>query len=141
VRALLADEEALGMKLPEFYTRFMRQAFATKHQLLEFLLGVKRDNHTVVGYGAAAKGNVLLNYCGIRSDFIDYLVDRSPYKYGKYAPGTRLPIREVDQIRATRPDYVFILPWNIRDEIAEQLSFVRDWGGKFFVAIPRVEVW
>jgi hypothetical protein len=83
---------------------------------------------------------VLLNYCGVRGDFLDYLVDRSPYECGKYAPGTRLPIHDVDQIRRTRPDYVFILPWNIKEEIVEQMSFIREWGGKFFVAIPRVEV-
>lgn len=140
VRQLLADEEACGMKSPEFYTTFMRQVSATKHKLLEFLIQLKRDNRSIVGYGVAAKGNVLLNYCGIRSDFIDFLVDRSPYKCGKYAPGTRLPIRDVEQIRAARPDYVFILPWNIKDEIVEQMSFVRSWGCRFFVAIPGVEI-
>ncbi len=140
VRQLLADEESCGMKSPEYYTKFMRQVAATKHKLLEFLVQLKRDNRSIVGYGVAAKGNVLLNYCGIRSDFIDYLVDRSPYKCGKYAPGTQLPIRDVEQIQATRPDYVFILPWNIKEEIVEQLAFVRSWGGKCFVAIPGVEI-
>ena len=140
VRQLLSEEEECGMKSPEYYTSFMRQVSATKHKLLEFLVQLKRDNRSIVGYGVAAKGNVLLNYCGIRSDFLDYLVDRSPYKCGKYAPGTRLPIRDVELIRATRPDYVFILPWNIKDEIVEQLAYVRSWGGRCFVAIPDVQV-
>ncbi len=140
VLSLLADEEACGMKSPEYYAKFMTKVSATKHKLLEFLVRLKRENHSIVGYGVAAKGNVLLNYCGIRSDFIDYLVDRSPYKCGKYAPGTQLPIRNVEQLRATRPEYVFILPWNIKDEIVEQLSFIRDWGGKCFVAIPDIEI-
>ena len=113
---------------------------ATKHKLLDFLVRLKRDHRSIVGYGVPAKGNVLLNYCGIRSDFLDYLVDRSPYKCGKYAPGTRLLIRDVDQIRVTRPDYLFVLPWNIKDEIVEQMSFIRDWGGKFFVAIPDIDI-
>jgi SAM-dependent methyltransferase len=140
VARLLAEEEACGMKSPEYYTAFMRQVEATKRNLLEFLIRLKRDGKSIVGYGVPAKGNVLLNYCGIRSDFLDYLVDRSPYKCGKYAPGTRLPIRDVEQIRVTRPDYVLILPWNIKDEIIKQLSFIRDWGGKFFVAIPGIEI-
>jgi hypothetical protein len=140
VPRLLADEEACGMKSPEYYDKFMSRVFAAKHNLLEFLVQLKRENRSIVGYGVAAKGNVLLNYCGIRSDFIDYLVDRSPYKCGKYAPGTRLPIRDVEQIRVTRPDYVFILPWNIKEEIVEQLAYVRSWGGKLFVAIPDVEI-
>ena len=140
VARLLAEEEACGMKSPEYYAAFTYQVAATKHKLLDFLVRLKHDHRSIVGYGVAAKGNVLLNYCGIRSDFIDYLVDRSPYKIGKYAPGTQLPIRDVEQIRATRPDYVFILPWNIKAEIVEQMSFIRDWGGKFFVAIPDIEI-
>lgn len=140
VAQLLADEEACGMKSPEYYAAFMHEVAATKHNLLDFLVRLKRDHCSIVGYGAAAKGNVLLNYCGIRSDFIDYLVDRSPYKSGKYAPGTHLPIRNVEQVRVTRPDYLFILPWNLKNEIVEQMSFIRDWGGKFFVAIPDIEI-
>jgi SAM-dependent methyltransferase len=139
VAQLLEEEGACGMKSPEYYAKFMSRAFETKHRLLEFLVRLKRENRSIVGYGVAAKGNVLLNYCGIRSDFIDYLVDRSPYKRGKLAPGTRLPIGDVEQIRVTQPDYVFILPWNIKEEIVEQLTFVRSWGGRFFVAIPDIE--
>ena len=140
VRQLLADEEACGMKSPAYYEKFMNRVFEAKRNLLEFLVQLKRDNRSIVGYGVAAKGNVLLNYCGIRGDFIDYLVDRSPYKCGKYAPGTRLPILSVDRIRETRPDYVLILPWNIKEEIVEQLAYVRSWGCKFLVAIPDVRI-
>jgi hypothetical protein len=140
VAQLLGEEVACGMKTPEYYAAFARKIAQTKHALLDFLVRCKRDGRSIVGYGVAAKGNVLLNYCGIRGDFIDYLVDRNPYKCGKYAPGTRLPIRKVETLRATRPDYVFILPWNIKDEIVEQMSFIRRWGGKFFVAVPHVEV-
>lgn len=140
VAQLLAEEAACSMKTPEYYTAFARGISQTKHALLDFLLRSKRDGCSIVGYGVAAKGNVLLNYCGIRADFIDYLVDRNPYKCGKYAPGTRLPIREVETIRTTRPEYVLILPWNIKDEIIEQMSFIREWDGKFVIAIPRIEV-
>jgi SAM-dependent methyltransferase len=140
VAALLAEEEACGLKSAEYYADFMQQVVATKHDLLAFLVGLKRDGKSIVGYGVAAKANVFLNYCGVRNDFLDYLVDRSPYKVGKYAPGTRLPILDVDQIRVTRPDYVLILPWNIKDEIVRQVSYIREWGGKFVVAIPEVQV-
>lgn len=140
VLQLLADEEACGMKSPEYYRAFMGRVAETKHNLLDFLVRLKRERRSIVGYGVPAKGNVLLNYCGIRGDFLDYLVDRSLYKCGKYAPGTRLPILDVEQIRITRPEYVFILPWNIKEEIVEHMSFIRDWGGKFFVAIPGVEI-
>ena len=140
VTQLLADEEACGMKSPEYYRAFMGRVAETKNNLLDFLVLLKRERRSIIGYGVPAKGNVLLNYCGIRGDFLDYLVDRSPYKCGKYAPGTKLPILDVEQIRITRPEYVFILPWNIKEEIVEQMSFIRDWGGKFFVAIPGVEI-
>lgn len=124
---LLADEEACGMKSSGYYRAFMGRVAATKYNLLDFLIRLKRERRSIVGYGVPAKGNVLLNYCGIRGDFLDYLVDRSPYKCGKYAPGTKLPILDVEQIRITRPEYVFILPWNIKEEIVEQMSFIRDW--------------
>jgi SAM-dependent methyltransferase len=140
VARLRADETDRGMEAPEYYSRFMDQVIATKRNLLEFLIRQKRDGRSVVGYGAPAKGNVLLNYCGVGSDFIDYLVDRNAYKLGKYAPGTRLPVRDVEEVRHTQPDFLFILPWNIKDEIISQMSHIRDWGGQFLVAIPRVEV-
>jgi hypothetical protein len=140
VAQLLAEEAACGMKSNRYYAAFIHQVAVTKHNLLRFLVDLKRSGKFIVGYGVPAKGNVLLNYCGIGSDFLEYLVDRSPYKCGKYAPGTRLPIREVEHIRATRPDYLLILPWNIKDEVVAQMSFIRDWGGKFLVAIPAVQI-
>jgi SAM-dependent methyltransferase len=140
VATLRAEETDRGMKTPGYYSRFMEQVAATKRNLLEFLIRQKRDGRSIVGYGAPAKGNVLLNYCGIGADFIDYLVDRNPYKRGKYAPGTRLPVRDVEEVRRTRPDFLLILPWNIRNEITSQMSHIRDWGGRFLVAIPIVDV-
>jgi len=104
------------------------------------LIGAKRAGKMVAGYGAPGKGNTLLNYCGIRQDFIDYTVDRSPYKQGKFTPGTRIPIYRPDKIRETRPDYVFILPWNLKDEITGQMAYIREWGGKFVVPIPALRV-
>jgi SAM-dependent methyltransferase len=140
VATLRADETDRGMKTPGYYSRFMEQVAATKRNLLDFLIRQKRDGRSIVGYGAPAKGNVLLNYCGIGADFIDYLVDRNPYKRGKYAPGTRLPVRDVEEVRLTRPDFLLILPWNIKDEIISQMSCIRDWGGRFLVPIPAVDV-
>ena len=139
VEAMLDDEARAGMTSPEYYQNFARRVAETKHDLLRFLIGVKSAGHSVVGYGVPAKGNVMLNYCGIRDDFLDYLVDRSPYKRGKYAPGTRLQIRDVEDIFETRPAYVLIMPWNIKDEIVTQMSGVRDWGGQFAVAIPQIQ--
>jgi hypothetical protein len=112
----------------------------TKRALLEFLIRAKRAGKRLAGYGAPGKGNTLLNYCGIRTDFLDYTVDRSPYKQGKFTPGTRIPILHPDKIAQTRPDYVFILPWNLKDEIVRQMAHVRDWGGKFVMPIPSVSV-
>jgi SAM-dependent methyltransferase len=140
VATLLSEEEAIGMRTPEFYSSFMRQVARTKHQLLECLIDLKREAHSIIGYGVPAKGNVLLNYCGIRSDFLDYLVDLNPFKFGKFSPGTRIEIRPVDEIKATRPSHILILPWNIKDEIMTQLAFARDWGARFLVAVPRVEM-
>jgi hypothetical protein len=105
------------------------------------LIQVKRADKTVVGYGAPGKGNTLLNYCGIRTDFLDYTVDRNPYKHGKFLPGTHIPIYPPSKIQETRPDYVLILPWNFQDEIIEQMSFIRDWGGQFVVPIPELTVY
>jgi hypothetical protein len=113
---------------------------ATKRDILEFLIGAKRAGKTIVGYGAPAKGNTLLNYCGIRNDMISYTVDRSPHKQGHYLPGTRIPIHGPEKIRETKPDYVVILPWNLKDEIIKQMSHIREWGGKFVVFIPEVKI-
>jgi hypothetical protein len=113
---------------------------ATKRKLLEFLVEAKKAGRSVAGYGAPAKGNTLLNYCGVRTDFIDYVVDRSPHKQGLYLPGTRIPIYGPDKIMETRPDYLLILPWNLQEEIREQMSVIRSWGGRFVVPIPEVQV-
>jgi hypothetical protein len=110
----------------------------TKRKLLAFLIEAKRAGKSIAGYGAPAKGNTLLNYCGVREDFLDYTVDMSPHKQGKFLPGTRLPIHAPARLFDTRPDYVLILPWNLRDEIAGQWAGIRDWGGRFVVAIPEV---
>ena len=104
------------------------------------LIQAKRDGKTIVGYGAPGKGNTLLNYCGIRQDFIDFTVDRNPYKHGRYLPGTHIPIFPPEKIDEARPDYIFILPWNFKDEIIEQLAYAREWGAQFIVPIPEPTV-
>jgi len=113
----------------------------TKRKLLEFLISARRKNKSVAGYGAPGKGNTLLNYCGIRTDFIDYTVDRNPYKQGKFLPGTHIPIFHPDRISETRPDYLVILPWNLKEEIIGQMSYIREWGGQFVVPIPKAAVY
>ncbi|MDQ3164298.1 MAG: SAM-dependent methyltransferase, partial [Actinomycetota bacterium] len=122
------------------YCAFGESVRAVKRELLKFLIDAADQGASVVGYGAAAKGNTLLNYCGVRSDLVAYVVDRSPYKQGRFLPGTRIPIHDPERVRETRPDYVLILPWNLREEIAEQLSWIREWGGRFVVPIPSVAV-
>jgi SAM-dependent methyltransferase len=133
-------ESDAGFSRMETYSRFGEQVKETKRKLLEFLIRVRREGKSVVGYGAPGKGNTLLNYCGIRTDFIDYTVDRNPYKQGKLLPGTHIPILHPDKIRETRPDYLLILPWNFKDEIMAQMAGIREWGGKFVVPIPEVRV-
>jgi hypothetical protein len=140
VADLLAREEAAGLLEPATYDDFAERVRTTKRALLAFLLDAKARGESVVGYGAPAKGNTLLNYCGVRTDFLDFTVDRSPHKQGRYLPGTRIPIRAPEAIREAKPDYVLILPWNLKDEIVEQMADVRSWGGRFVVAIPEVEV-
>jgi hypothetical protein len=122
------------------YSAFGEQVKETKRKLLTFLIDAKRAGKTVAGYGAPGKGNTLLNYCGIRTDFLDYTVDRNPYKHGKFLPGTHVPIFPPEKISETRPDYVLILPWNFKDEIMQQMAFIRDWGGQFVVPIPELKV-
>jgi len=139
-RALIRYEEEFGLNRVATYARFSAQVQDTKRKLLAFLIEAKRQGRTIAGYGAPGKGNTLLNYCGIRTDFIDYTVDRNPYKHGRFLPGTHIPIFAPDRIRETRPDYVLILPWNLKDEIAAQLAYIREWGGQFVVPIPEVEV-
>ncbi len=140
VAALRARELAAGLDGLDAYAAFAEQARETKRALLEFLIAARRQGKTIVGYGAPAKGNTLLNYCGIRGDFLDYVVDRSPHKQGKWLPGTHIPVLHPDRIRETRPDYVLILPWNLKDEVMDQMGHVRAWGGRFVVPIPAVEV-
>jgi SAM-dependent methyltransferase len=138
---LRTREESSGYNRLETYSRFAEQIKETKRKLLEFLIRAKHSGKKIVGYGAPGKGNTLLNYCGIRTDFIDYTVDRSPHKQGKFLPGTRIPIYAPDQIRKTRPDYLLILPWNLKDEIMQQNAYIRDWGGQFVVPIPQIAVY
>jgi 2-polyprenyl-3-methyl-5-hydroxy-6-metoxy-1,4-benzoquinol methylase len=140
VMALKSREEAIGLTRLDSYLAYTERVKDTKRKLLAFLITAKRAGKRIVGYGAAAKGNTLLNYCGIRSDFIDYTVDRSPHKQGRFLPGTHLPIYHPDKIKETRPDYLLILPWNLLDEITEQMGYIRDWGGRFVVPIPEVQL-
>ncbi|MBD2771250.1 class I SAM-dependent methyltransferase [Iningainema tapete] len=141
VKELRAREEAAGFNELKNYFTFGEKVKQTKFQLLEFLISAKRQGKTIAGYGAPGKGNTLLNYCGIREDFIDYTVDRNPYKQGKFLPGTHIPIFAPDKIQQTKPDYLLILPWNLKNEIISQMSYIRDWGGKFVVPIPEVSVY
>jgi SAM-dependent methyltransferase len=140
VRELLAREAAAGVTDLASYAAFAEQVKETKRKLLAFLIRAKRDGKSVAGYGAPGKGNTLLNYCGIRSDFLDYTVDRSPHKQGKFLPGTHVPIFPPDRLKETKPDFVLILPWNLKAEIMEQIAYVRSWGGRFVVPIPEVRV-
>lgn len=135
---LLLRELDIGVKNIEYYSSFNENVEETKRKILEFLIKAKREKKKVVGYGAPGKGNTLLNYCGIRTDFIDYTVDRSPHKQGKFLPGTLIPILEPIKIKETKPDYVLILPWNLKDEIISQNSFIKEWGGKFVIPIPEL---
>ncbi len=134
-------ERVAGFTSIDRYTNFEAQVRETKRKLLDFLIQAKRDGKTVVGYGAPGKGNTLLNYCGIRTDFLDYTVDRNPYKHGMFLPGTHIPIYPPSKILETKPDYVLILPWNFKDEIMTQMSSISDWGGKFVIPIPELTVY
>ena len=141
VKELRAREEIAGFTNLKHYFSFAEKVKETKFKLLDFLITAKRQGKSIAGYGAPGKGNTLLNYCGIRCDFIDYTVDRSPYKQGQLLPGTHIPIFHPDKIKETKPDYLLILPWNLKDEIMQQMSYVRDWGCQFVVPIPSVEVY
>ena len=141
VTELRSREYAAGFNCLQHYSSFAARVQDTKRKLLEFLIHVKRGGQSVVAYGAPGKGNTLLNYCGIRTDFIDYAVDRNPYKQGKFTPGTHIPIYHPEKILETRPDYLLIMPWNLRAEIMNQTAYVRDWGGRFVIAIPEVKVY
>jgi hypothetical protein len=140
VSSLIASERAAGFATLERYETFAAQVKEAKRQFLEFLIRATREGRRVVAYGAAAKGNTLLNYCGVRTDFIDYVVDRNPHKQGRFLPGTHIPVYHPDRIRETRPDFIIILPWNLKDEVMEQLAYVRTWGARFVLPIPRTQV-
>jgi hypothetical protein len=140
VRELKSRETAAGLSDTASLRGFAGRVAGTKRDLLDFLIGAKRAGKSIAAYGAPAKGNTLLNYCVIRADFLDYTVDRNPYKQGRFLPGTHIPIHPPEMLRRTKPDYVLILPWNLKDEIIGQMSHVREWGGRFVVPIPRLEV-
>jgi SAM-dependent methyltransferase len=141
VGVLRAREEAEGLARIDRYTSFTEEVKALKRDLLSFLIEAKRAGKSIAGYGAPGKGNTLLNYCGIRADFLDYTVDRNPYKQGTLLPGSRIPVFPPDMLFRTKPDYVLILPWNLRKEITAQMAGIREWGGKFVVPIPAVKVY
>lgn len=140
VAKLLEREAAGGITTPEFYAGFQEYADKVKNDFLTFLLEAKRTGKTVAGYGAAAKGNTLLNYAGVRPDLLPYVVDRNPAKQDKFLPGCRIPIVAEAHLRQTQPDYVVILPWNLRAEVVEQLAYIREWGGQFVTAVPVLEI-
>jgi SAM-dependent methyltransferase len=137
-RELAERERAAGYERLETYLGYGRRVEADKRQILSFLIDLKQQGLTVVGYGAPAKGNTLLNYCGVRQDFIDYTCDLNPHKQGHFLPGSHIPIRSPESIREDRPDVVLIMPWNLKDEIVEQLSFIREWGGRFAARTPEL---
>jgi len=140
VAALRAREQAAGLERADTYRSFAERVKATKRSLLKFLIGAKESGKRVAGYGAPAKGNTLLNYCGVRTDLIEYTVDRSPHKQGRFLPGVHIPIHAPEKIMQARPDYVLILPWNLQQEIVAQMAGIRAWGGRFVVPIPETRV-
>ena len=140
VNLLLEKENEFGLDQISGYSEFNNSLNKIKLQLREFLINAKKESKKVVGYGAAAKGNTLLNFCEIRTDLLEYVVDRSEYKQGLYLPGTHIPIKSPDEIQKTKPDYLVIIPWNLKDEIMEQMKYIRSWGGKFVIPIPEVKI-
>jgi C-methyltransferase C-terminal domain/Putative zinc binding domain/Methyltransferase domain len=140
VKAVLDEEESAGLHTVAGHEGFAREVLRIKSELLEFLLMAASDGRSVAGYGAPGKGNTLLNHCGIRSDLLQYTVDRSPVKQGKFLPGTHIPIYAPERLAETRPDYILVLPWNLRDEISQQLDYVKSWGGRLVFPIPQLEI-
>jgi hypothetical protein len=140
IARLQRDESQGGLDKLETYRSFQHRVDTIKWDLLAFLIEAKRAGKSIAGYGAPGKGNTLLNYCGVGPDFLDYTVDRNPYKQGKYTPGARIPIFSPERIRETRPDYILILPWNLKNEIISSHSYIAEWGGRFVVPIPHLEV-
>jgi 2-polyprenyl-3-methyl-5-hydroxy-6-metoxy-1,4-benzoquinol methylase len=140
VKHMLLAEEEYGIMDKGLYDDFGKKVEGLKTKLVQLLGGLKKTGNTIAAYGAAAKGNTLLNYCGIGREYIDYVVDRSPYKQGRYLPGSHIPIEAPDRMRETKPDHVLILPWNIKDEIMEQMRYIREWNGRFIIPIPKIQV-
>ena len=140
VATILEKEKEAGLNEIDCYKRFSEQVIDVKSKILEFFVQARKKHKKTIGYGAPAKGNTLLNYCGIGSEFIIYTTDMSPHKQGQYLPGTHIPIKSPDEIFSDKPDYLFILPWNLRDEIIDNMSGIRQWGGKFVVPIPEIEI-
>jgi 2-polyprenyl-3-methyl-5-hydroxy-6-metoxy-1,4-benzoquinol methylase len=140
VAALLAREKAFGLTDLKRYATFQEEVKKVKRDLLSFLIEAKRAGKKVAGYGAPAKGNTLLNYCGVGTDFVDFTVDRSPHKQNTWLPGTRIPVHAPERIREEKPDYLLILPWNLQEEVMEQMAHIREWGGRFVVPIPETKV-
>ncbi len=139
VQLLLDKELSYGIDKLDYYKGFTQKALKAKIQLLQFLISQKKQNKKVVAYGAAAKGNTLLNYCGIKNDLIDFVADANPHKQNKYLPASHIPVVQENEIKNVKPDYVLILPWNLKTEITAQLSYIREWGGKFVIPIPETE--
>lgn len=140
VETLLKKESAAGLTTLSYFDNFQQKALKVKLELTDFLIRQKQEGHKVAAYGAAAKGNTLLNYCGIKSDLIDFVVDANPHKQGKWLPASHIPVVAEDTLRQQRPDYVLILPWNLREEIVHQLDYIREWGGKFVIPIPHLQI-
>lgn len=140
VHALLKEEEKFGLNNIETYQHFSAHIAALRLELLDFLIQAKKTGKTIAGYGAPAKGNTLLNYCGISSDFLPFTVDKNPYKQGRYLPGTRIPILHPDKIKEEKPDYLLLLPWNLKNEIMAQMDHIKEWGGKFVLPIPHLQI-
>ena len=140
VQLLLDKELNFGINKIDYYNGFTQKAFHAKIQLLEFLIKQKKENKKVIAYGAAAKGNTLLNYCGVKNDLIDFVADANPHKQNKYLPASHIPVVSEMEIKKARPEFVLILPWNLRSEITQQLGYIKDWGGKFVIPIPEIEI-
>ncbi|TMI97637.1 MAG: SAM-dependent methyltransferase, partial [Bacteroidetes bacterium] len=140
VTVLLGKENNKGMLSLAYYNNFQQKALQVKLDLISFLIEQKRAGRKIAAYGAAAKGNTLLNYCGIKKDLIDYVVDANPHKQGKCLPASHIPVVSESLLRTNRPDYIVILPWNLKKEITDQLSYVREWNGKFVIPVPKLEV-
>jgi hypothetical protein len=140
VAALLQKEDSKGMNNMAWYSNLQQKALTVKLDLTELLIKLKRDNVTVAAYGAAAKGNTLLNYCGIKNDLIDFVVDANPNKQGKWLPASHIPVMNDAHLKQTKPQYVIILPWNLKEEITQQLAYIKEWGGRFIIPVPRLEI-